>query len=155
MGIYALTGADSLILNDRVLNDFTDGSTIEIAYQNDRVGVSTGKNGNTIFAENKQGDNAILTIRVIRGSGDDNFLNGLSVQQKRDLPSFTLMNGAFTKRIGDGAGKITFDNYVLLGGAFQRYPDAQENSTGDTEQGTVVYQIIFAQAQRALGQCKH
>lgn len=151
MAVYALTGNDSLIINDRVINDFTDGSTIELAYQNDRVGVSTGKNNNTVFSDNRQGSNAVLTLRIIRGSADDKFFNGLSIQQDRDLPTFALMNGSFTKRVGDGSGNVTFDNHVLLGGAFQRFADVQENLNGETEQGTVVYTIYFAQIQRGLG----
>lgn len=151
MAVYALTGNDSFILNDRVLTELTDGSTVEVAYQNDRVGVSTGKNNNTVFSENRTGTNAVATLRVVRGSKDDVFLNGLSIQQDRDLPSFTLMNGSFSKRVGDGTGVVKFDNYVLLGGAFQRFPDVQENLVGETEQGTTVYTIIFAIAQRAIG----
>ena len=150
MSVYSLTGNDNFILNDRVINELSDGSTIEIAYQNDRVGVSTGKNGNTVFAENKTGLNAVATLRVIRGGKDDKYLNSLSIQQNKDLPSFSLMNGSFTKRVGDGTGSVKFDNYVLLGGAFQRFPDVQENLVGETEQGTVVYTIIFAKAERAL-----
>lgn len=151
MTTYALTGNDNFILNDHVFYDLTDGSTIEIAYQNDRVGISTGKNNNTVFSENRTGSNAVATIRVVRGSKDDTFLNGLSIQQDRDLPSFPLMNGSFSKRVGDGTGVVRFDNYVLLGGAFQRFPDVQENLVGETEQGTTVYTIIFAIVQRAIG----
>lgn len=150
MSVYSLTGNDNFILNDRVINELSDGSTIEIAYQNDRVGVSTGKNGNTVFAENKTGLNAVATLRVIRGGKDDKYLNSLSIQQNKDLPSFSLMNGSFTKRVGDGSGSVKFDNYVLLGGVFQRFPDVQENLVGETEQGTVVYTIIFAKAERSL-----
>ena len=87
----------------------------------------------------------------MRGSGDDIYFNGLSVEQSRDLPAFTLMNGSFSKRIGDGNGVIRFDNYVLQGGAFRRNVDVQENLQGETEQGTSVYQIFFAKAQRAIG----
>lgn len=150
MAIYALTGNDSLILNDRVIKDLSDGSTIEISYQNDRIGMSTGKNNNTVIAENRQGLNASLTLRVVRGGADDRWLNGLSIQQDKDLPTFNLINGSFTKRIGNGQGSVKYDNYVLLGGVFNRFPDVQENLVGDTEQGTVVYTIMFAQCQRGL-----
>lgn len=151
MTVYALTGNDNFILSDKVIKDFTDGSTIEIAYQNDRVGASTGKNNTTVYADNRQGTNAVVTLRILRGSADDRWLNGLSVQQDRDLPAFKVMNGSFTKRIGDGNGVVRFDNYVLLGGVFQRFPDAQENLQGETEQGTTVYQIFFAKAERGIG----
>ncbi len=150
MGIYSLTGNDTLVLNERVIKGYTDNSTIEIAFQNDRVGVSTGKDGNTVFATNEQGWNATLTLRIIRGSADDKWLNGLSVQQGQDLPSFTLFNGAFSKRVGNGFGKVTYDTYTLLGGAFSKYVDTQENLVGDTEQGTTVYTITFAQVKRSV-----
>jgi len=150
MSVYALTGNDNLILNERVLKDYTDGSTVEIAFQNDRVGISTGKNGNTVYSTNKTGLNVTVTLRVIRGSSDDKWLNGLSIQQERDLPSFSVLNGSFSKRVGNGFGEVTFDEYILLGGVFQRYADVQENLVGETEQGTAVYTLIFAQAKRAL-----
>ena len=151
MAVYALTGNDTLILQERVIRDMADGSIVEIAYNNDRVAVTTGKNDNTVYAEDRTGSNATLTLRVIRGSDDDRWLNGLSIQQNRDLPSFTLLRGAFTKRVGDGYGEISYDNYVLLGGVFQKYPDTQENLQGETEQGSTVYQLIFSRAERSLG----
>lgn len=151
MSTFALTGNDTLILNERVIKDMADGSIVEIAYQNERVGITTGKNDNTIYAENRTGSNAVLTLRVIRGSADDRWLNGLSIQQNRDLPSFVLLRGAFTKRVGNGFGEISYDNYVLIGGVFQNYPDTQENLQGETEQGSTVYTIVFSRAERALG----
>lgn len=150
MAVYALTGNDNLILSERVIRDFTDGSTIEISYQNDRVGMSTGKNANTVYATNKQGLNVTVTLRIIRGSADDKWLNGLSIQQERDLPTFSVINGSFSKRVGNGFGEVTFDEYILLGGVFQKYADVQENLVGETEQGTAVYTLIFSEAKRAL-----
>lgn len=151
MATYALTGNDTLILQERVIKDMADGSIVEIAYQNDRVAVTTGKNDNTIYAEDRTGSNAVLTLRVIRGSSDDRWLNGLSIEQNRDLPSFKLLRGSFSKRIGNGYGEISYDNYMLIGGVFQKYPDTQENLQGETEQGSTVYQIIFSRAERAIG----
>ncbi len=151
MAVYALTGNDNLIINDRNIKDFTDNSTIELTYDNDRVGTSTGKNDNTVYADNRQGGNATVVLRILRGSSDDKFFNGLSIQQDRDLPTFSLMNGSFTKRIGDGTGRVTFDNHVLLGGVFKKSVDVQENLVGETEQGTSVYTLFFAKAQRAMG----
>lgn len=150
MGAYALTGADTLIINDRPLNDFTDNTIINIDIPNDDIGTSTGKNGNTIISDSQEGGNATVTLRILMNSADDKFLNGLYIQQKNDLPTFSLMNGSFSKRVGDGQGKVSFNNYTLLGGAFQKKPGAQDNVNGDTEQGTVEYTIFFAQASRAI-----
>lgn len=151
MAVYALTGNDTFILNDRVLNDMADGSTVAITFPNEKTGHSTGKNGNTVYSTDKQGLNAECELRLIAGSQDDIWLNGLSIQQERDLPSFTLLNGSFTKRIGDGTGKVRFINYVLLGGVVRQNVDTQENLQGDTEQGLAIYRLFFAQAERAIG----
>ena len=151
MAIYALTGNDTFILSDRILNDFADGSTISITFPNEKVGHTTGKNGNTIYATDKQGLNAECELRILAGSKDDIWLNGLAVQQEKDLPAFSLMNGSFSKRIGDGTGKVRFINYVLLGGVFRQNIETQENLQGETEQAIAVYKLFFAQAERAIG----
>lgn len=150
MAIYALTGKDDFFINDVPINDLTDGSTIQITFPNEKVGTSTGKNRNTIYATNEQGGNANVEVRVLAGSKTDAFLNGLSIQQDRDLPGFSVMNGSFSKRVGDGAGNIKRINYTLLGGVFRQNIDALENLQGDTEQGTALYRLFFASAQRAI-----
>lgn len=152
MAVYALTGNDTLIINERVISNLADGSTINITYDNDSVGVSTGKNDNTVFSDNRQGSNASIELRLIRGSEEDIYFNGLSIQQSRDLPAFTLLQGSFTKRVGDGFGVVKFDTYVLLGGVFtKRAPQVSENLNGETDQGVSIYNIKFATASRALG----
>lgn len=152
MAVYALTGNDTLIINERVINDLADGSTISISFDNDSVGISTGKDDNTIFSDNRQGSNASLELRLVRGSAQDIYFNGLSIQQSRDLPSFPLMKGSFSKRIGDGFGEVRFDNYVLLGGVFtKRMPQVNENLNGETDQGVSIYNITFAIGSRSLG----
>ena len=151
MATYALTGNDSFILNNRVFNDMADGSTISITFPNEKTGHTTGKNGNTVYSTDKQGLNAECELRLIAGSSDDIWLNGLSIEQERDLPTFTLLNGSFTKRIGNGAGKVKFINYVLLSGVIRQNIDTDENLQGETEQGIAVYRLFFAEAQRAIG----
>ena len=150
MAIYSLTGNDTLTINGKVFNEFADGSTINIEFGNARTGHTTGKNGNTIFSTDKQGENATVTLRLIAGGKDDMYLNGLSVQQERDLPTFSLLTGTFAKRIGDGQGNVKFLNYALLGGVFEQNVNTQENLQGETEQGIAIYTLWFAQAERAI-----
>lgn len=151
MATYSLTGNDTLILNDRLFQDFADGSTISIVFPNEKIGSTTGKNDNTVIATNRQGSNVQVELRIIAGSKDDAWLNELSIQQDRDLPSFALLNGSFTKRVGDGIGKVKFINYTLLGGAFRQNIDTNENLQGETEQGIAIYRLFFAQGQRTIG----
>ena len=67
------------------------------------------------------------------------------------MPVSTLLNGSFSKRIGDGSGNVKFINYVMLGGVFRQNIDTNENLQGETEQGIAVYRLFFAQAERAIG----
>lgn len=150
MATYALTGNDTLILNNRLFQDFADGDTITITFPNEKVGGTTGKNDNTVYATNRQGSNIRVELRIVAASKDDIWLNGLSLQQDRDLPSFELLNGSFTKRVGDGFGKVKFINYVLLGGTFEQDIDTKENLQGETDQGIAVYRMFFAKGQRAI-----
>ncbi len=106
MATYALTGNDDLFLNLRSFKDFSDNSTISITFPNEKVGVSTGKNGNTTYATNTQGENVQVELRIVAGSKDDQWLNGLSLQQTNDLPSFVLLNGSFSKRVGMASVKL-------------------------------------------------
>lgn len=145
-----LTGEDTIILNEAVLTDLADGDVGTLDFPNDIMAMSTGKNKNTIFAKDESGCNAELVIRVPRGSSDDKRLNGLFQAQENNFTGFVLLSGAVVKRLGDGAGNITYDTYPLEAGMFRRAVDVASNVNGDTNQGVSIYTIRFALATRAL-----
>lgn len=60
------------------------------------------------------------------------------------------MEGAFTKRLGDGAGKVHYDTYVLRGMAFTKNTATKGNVSGDAEQGKATYTIKGALAIRGI-----
>lgn len=150
MGIVAITSDDTLTLYDRVFADFAEGDVSSISFPNDLVTAKTGKNKNTIFAKNAPGDNAVLTLRLMRGSSDDEFLQGQISDMERDFVSTILATGEFVKRLGDGDGNVKRDVYTMLGGMIQRKPDGRENVDGDIEQGVVIYTIVFADVRRSI-----
>lgn len=147
---YNLTGADTFVLYDRVFNNLADGDTVTITYPNNSTEAKTGKNGNTIFAQNMSGMNANVTIRVLRGSSDDQFLAGKKATFEQDYAAGELANGSFVKRLGDGSGNVVNDVYSLKGGAFQRGIDSKENVQGDTDQAVSVYNMIFAACVKGI-----
>jgi len=151
MALTTLTGEDVFIINDKPLMlDTANGDIVTIEYSNDLVTLTTGKNTNTIYAKNESGSQVDITCKVMRGSGTDKFLNGLISQQERDFVGFTLMNGAFVKRLGDGVGKVSFDTYSLTGMAFTKKPGAKANTEGDGDQATVTYTMKAALATRGI-----
>ena len=109
---YALTGHDTIILNDLPLKDFADGDIGTLEISNDLFAMQTGKNGNTIFAYDEAGRNATLTLRILMSSNDDKRLNGL-VPQHEGFESTVLINGSVVKMVGDGAGNISYNTYLL------------------------------------------
>lgn len=151
MALTTLTGEDIFIINDRplILNT-ANGDIVTIDFPNDLVTLTTGKNQNTIYAKNESGSQVDITCRIMRGSGADKFLNGLMSQQEKDTVAFTLMNGAFVKRLGDGLGKVTFDTYTINGMIFTKKAGVKANTDGDSDQGVVTYTMKAALATRGL-----
>lgn len=144
MSVIALSGNDTININNRVLADLADGNVVELSFPNDIANVKIGKNGNAIYGLNTTGQMAETKIRVIRGSADDQFLNGLLSAQQNNFAGTVLMIAQFIKKLGDGAGNITSDTYVLSGGVFSKVPEAKSNVEGETEQSVSIYTIKWA-----------
>lgn len=149
-GSTTLTGDDTLKIKGRILADLTDGDYATVSFPNDIADIKTGKDGNSVYSLNETGRQAELSIRILRGSSDDKFLQNLLAAQRNDFSGFVLLDGEFIKRAGDGEGNITNDIYMLKGGIFSKNVEAKSNSEGDTEQSVSVYSLKFANCQRVL-----
>ncbi len=151
MATIAMSGSDTIKINNRVLTDLADGNAVELTYPNDIASAKTGKNSNSIFSLNESGRQADLKIRVLRGSADDKFLNGLQANQQLNFAGMVLLIGEFIKKIGDGKGKITNDTYVLSGGIFNKAVEAKSNAEGDSEQSISIFSMKFTNSPRSIG----
>lgn len=148
--IFNITSDDTLTLAGNVFNDFADGDNFALVFGSDTVNAATGKNDNTIFARDAKGDNATATLRLMRGSSDDQFLQTLQAAADQDFVAQTLLSGEFVKRLGDGQGNVARDVYTFSGGMIKRRVDAKENVNGNTDQAIVVFTVFFAQAVRSI-----
>ena len=151
MATASATGNDTITINGRILNDFADGNVAELTFPNDLVTLKTGKNGNTIYGLNNTGRQCEMTLRLLRGTADDKFMNALLLSQMGNFSAFALITGSFVKKIGDGAGGITLDSYILSGGTIKRPADAMENSDGNADQSISVWHLQFSNGPRAIG----
>lgn len=151
MALVALTGEDTIMLFGRVFTGLADGDAVTVDFPNEKVAIKTGKNGNTVYVRNETGNNANVTLRVIRGSADDRFLNARKSEQDRDMASFALAAGQFVKRSGDGNGAVISEIYELEGGAFVSNIAGRDNVEGDTDAAVATYNMRFASAQRTIG----
>ncbi|MBZ5673710.1 MAG: hypothetical protein LAP61_05630 [Acidobacteriia bacterium] len=150
MTTYTVTSNDTLVLNGNVFNDLATDDVTTITFPNDLVNMKTGKNGNTIMAQNQQGFNANLALRVMRGSTDDQVLESILAASLNDFPSTALLAGSFVKRLGDGQGNVINDVYTLAGGVISKMVEGKENVGGDVMQAEAVYNIKFANAVRVI-----
>jgi hypothetical protein len=148
--VYAITSNDTLTLNGNVFSDQSTGDVSKITFPNDIVTIKVGKDGNAIFAQNAQGNLAKMELRVIRGSSDDVFMQGLLAAQTSSFPAATLLAGTFVKMLGQGAGTVISDTYTLNGGAITKFVEGKENVDGDVSQAESVYMITFAAAVRTI-----
>lgn len=150
MSTVALSGSDTVIINDRILSDLADQNAVELTFPNEIASVKTGKNGNSIYGLNETGRQCEVKIRLIRGSSDDKYLNGLLAQQQANFAGTVLMIGEFIKKIGNGKGAITSDSYIMSGGVFTKQIEGKMNTEGDSEQSVAIYTMKFSNAPRVL-----
>lgn len=150
MASVALSGNDTVVINNRSFADFADGNVVELTFPNDIATVKTGKNGNSIYGLNETGKQCEMKIRLIRGSADDKFLNNLLQQQQANFSGMVLLIGQFIKKVGDGLGNVTSDTYITSGGVFTKLVEAKSNVEGDSEQSVSIYTIKFTNAPRAI-----
>lgn len=149
MATYTLTGDDVIIINDIPLNDFADGDIGTLEVPNNLAEMTTGKNGNTIFAFNEAGNNATLTVRILMSSNDDKRINGM-IPKSKNFAETVLLNGSVIKQVGDGQGNISYNTYLLDGGLVQKKPAIKSNVNADTSQAIVEYTFMFANANRSI-----
>ena len=150
MPTVAMSGNDTITINNRVLTDLADVNVVELTYPNEIANVKTGKNGNSIYGFNTTGQQCEVKLRIVRGSSDDKFMNSLLTQQNFNFAGFPLMIAEFTKVLGDGAGNLTSDVYILSGGIFMKNVEGKSNVEGDTEQSVSIYMMKFSNAPRAI-----
>ena len=149
-GISAIAGNDVLIINGQVFTGFADADAIKFEPQGPISQMKVSKDGNSIYAMQYEGIKAKLTVRLLRGSFDDIFLNGLLQQWIADPSLFVLMAGSYVKRIGDGKGGLVNEVYQMAGGVFETIPAGTSNMDGNTEQSVTVYTFLFRNDARLM-----
>jgi len=150
MSTVSLTGSDSIIINSRVFADLADGNVAELTFPNEIANVKTGKNGNAIYSLNESGKQAVFKIRLIRGSSDDKYMQGLLALQQNNFAEFPLMIASFIKKLGDGSGNVTSDTYIASGGIFTKQVEAKSNVDGEVDQSVSIYEMKFSNSPRVL-----
>jgi len=144
MATVAMSGNDTISINNTVLTDLADGDCVMLTFPNEIASVKIGKNGNAIYGLNTTGQMSEVKIRLIRGSADDKFMNNLLTQQQLNFAGFALMIGEFVKLIGNGQGNIQNDTYIMSGGIFLKPVEAKTNVEGDALQSVSEYTLRFA-----------
>jgi hypothetical protein len=148
--IAALSGNDSVTLNNRIFSNFADADIAKLTFPNDIAAVKTGKNGNSLYALNETGKQAEFEMRLVRASPDDDYMNSLLIQQQANFASTVLSQGEFVKQVGDGSGNIANDTYIVSGGIITRQVDAQSNVEGNVDQSVSVWKMKFTNAPRTI-----
>lgn len=148
MPILNITGQDTLVLNSVVITDFAEGTVSNLTFPNEIAKSKTGKNGNSIIAQDYQGYNADLVLRIMRASSDDINLNSQLTQMLANFPGFVTISGQFVKQLGDGQGNTVNDIYNLGGGFFTKQVEVETNAEGGTDQSVSVYHMKFVNVTR-------
>ena len=136
-------------VNGRILTALADDVYSLITYDEDKVVVTVGKNGNTIVQVLPAGKKITLAYRVLSGSDDDKFLNSLMIKQ--DSGEFNVLEGSSSKIGQDGAGNTVTITYSLSTGVFKKGIDSTMSSTDNKDVAVAVYEFIYASCVRTVG----
>lgn len=150
MSTLTVTGDDTLTLNGTVFNDLATGDVTHITFPNELVKVKTGKNQNTVYAKDETGNNAVMTLKLMRGSSDDRTMQKVIAKAQSSFVDQPLLTGQFVKRLGDGQGNSVRDVYDLKGGVVRKQVEGKDNTDGDTDQAVATYDILFALGTRSI-----
>lgn len=145
----SLTGTDTLQIFGRTITAFGTGDYFTFTFDEELFKVEIGKDGNAVYAFNAPGLKSKGILKVLRGSRDDTYLNGLLSLMIADPAGFLLGTCVAVKRIGSGNGNIVNDVYIFGGAVFSKFPGVKGNQQGDTEQAMAVYEVMFTSATRA------
>lgn len=149
-GIFALTGADVIQINNRVITALADADSFMGTFPNPLVKMKVSKNGNVIFGLDNEGLMADVDLRLVIGSDDDKYLNSLLQTLISDISSFIIMTGYVVKRVGDGKGNTNNVIYQCAAGVFKDQVGFKSNSEGDVEQSVAVYHLYFGNVVRTI-----
>lgn len=135
----------------RVLTDFADGTIFDIDYVSDLINSTTGKEGNTVFVKDERGRNGKGSMRILKGSSDDNYLNGLFTDMKSSFGSGTkILTIDIVRKIVDGTGTTLTESFNLQGCLLTQMPKTSVNVHGDTEQAISVWNMVAADVNRSI-----
>ena len=141
--MLSYTGNDLIEFSGRILSDFANGDVATATFPSEISSTSAGKNGNVVVVRNEQGRIVELSLRIVRGSPDDKFINSICKQWVNSPMDFTPIDANLTKMIKvDNA--VTNDVMSLkFGFPVKAAPDVKVNVEGDVEQAVSIYSFRF------------
>ena len=150
----AYTAKDVIVCEDYsgnwILSDFADGTVAELAAPNELSTITTGYNGNSLGSHNEPGRQRELTLRLVKGSGDDKRFNkNYNMWKNRDL-RFRPLKMTFTKNVAHGDGSVTNDTVECFFGLPTGQPGQMQDTAGNTEQVISIYSIRFGNSERSM-----
>ena len=138
-----LIGKDNFTVDGiSAANSLANGDVITIAPDGALNNKAITYGGQQIVAEDRNGLAHTLTCRPLVGSELDKYFQTKYSEYKNDSPSYVAMNGTATRRLGDGAGNVTNDDFALSEMVFANAPtNATINTEGSVDQVVREYTI--------------
>lgn len=139
--IVADTKNSTLTLNGRTIEDTPDGDVFTLSYQNAVTTQTQGSNNGVVIKDRSDKFTALLTVRVLKYSSDDVFMN--NAVNSEDVTVFEgSLKTNFTRNGVDGT-----DTYTMINGTVQ---DRTDNTINNTDGEDVSEYTILCQAQRSV-----
>jgi len=133
----------TLTLNGRIIDDLVEGDSIEMAPANPNTAHVNGVRPNSVAITNRSDRNVHdLTVRVLKFSEDDTFLNSIRNQEFPEVIEGSLKESF----VRDGADAE--ESWILEQGSITDQPTETKNTQDGN--ATMQYVIRFRNAVRGL-----
>ena len=132
----------TLVLNGEVCNDFAAGDYLTLEFANPLTTHTNGAGGAVSIAKSISHDVCTATIRVLRNSDYDVFLNNI-----RNSPEITMINGSVKESfLKDETDMV--ENWILSNGTITDQPSFTRNN--EEPEAITEYTVMFRSATRAM-----
>lgn len=132
----------TVTINGRVFTDLAQGDAVKIEFPNEKSSKTKGINRSSVIKKRMDGNEANVTVLVLKASADDVFLNNILNQSE-----LIILDGSIkTNFTRDGVAGV--DSYALENGTLVIHPEDTKNNVDGDE--VMSYKINFVSAIRMI-----
>jgi hypothetical protein len=126
------------------LQDFCNGTILDLTFDENLANVQAGKNGNVITNYKVSGRKAKAVLKALRGGDVDILLSAYAAAMNNDFSNLGTLNITVVKPLGN----LGIETTNCTAGTVTKYTNVKSDVDGDIEQSNVTWELTFGRFTR-------